>query len=374
VRERSADLSSFLIETLPAMKFIQAVAAETREARRLHGLGERYLADLLRLQLVQLTTSAVPGTLTSWSRAGIFLLGGYWVIEGSWLLGSLIAFSTYLGMATGPVQGLLGLYVAVQRTRVSLERVMELRREVPSVSVPTSPRALPAPLRGELRLERVTFVYPERQEPVLADASATIPAGRKVALSGPSGAGKTTLIDLILRHYDPQDGRILLDGIDLRELDPALLRRHVAVVSQDIVLFRGSLASNIRYARPEASDEQVADAAARAQLAELVAALPQGLDTPVGERGARLSGGQQQRVAIARALLQHPTILILDEATSAVDEATEAEVIAAVDRLFADRTRILISHRASTLAGADCHWHLCHGRLSARAPAEARHG
>jgi ATP-binding cassette subfamily B protein len=326
-RERSADLSSFLVETLPAMKFIQAVAAEAREAQRLHGLGERCLSGLLRLQVVQFATSAVPGTLTSWSRAGVFLLGGYWVIEGNWPLGSLIAFSTYLSMATGPVQGLLGLYVAAQRARVSLERVMELRRAAPSGSVPDHPRALPLPLRGEIRLERVTFVYPERQQPVLAGASAVIPAGRKVALSGPSGAGKTTLIDLVLRYHDPQEGRILLDGTDLRELDPAELRRHIAVVSQDIVLFRGSIASNIRYARPEATDEQVADAAARARLAELAATLPQGLDTPVGERGARLSGGSSSAWR-SRALLQDPAILILDEATSAVDEATEAEVIA----------------------------------------------
>lgn len=364
LRERSADLSSFFVETLPAMKFIQSAGQQTREAGRLEGLGQGYLGQLLRLQLTEFFTQAVPGTLMSLSRACAFLVGGYWVVQGSWQLGSLIAFSTYLGMAIGPVQSLLGLYVALQRMTVSLGRVMELRGEEATIVSPVAPK--PMPMVGELRLENLHFSWPGRPQPVLQGVQAVIPSGLKVALSGPSGVGKSTLIDLLQRFYDPDQGRILLDGIDLRELDLHALRRRVAVVSQDIVLFRGSLADNLAYSAPDSSREAIDKAARTAQLDSLLATLPEGLDSPLGERGQQLSGGQKQRIAIARALLQDPLILILDEATSQVDESTEREVIAAIDRLFAGRTRILISHRPSTLAAADLHLELQEGQLRVR--------
>ncbi|SDI50030.1 ABC transporter ATP-binding protein [Pseudomonas panipatensis] len=362
LRERSADMSSFFVETLPAMKFIQSAGQQACEARRLEGLGQGYMGQLLRLQLTEFFTQAVPGTLMSLSRACAFLVGGYWVVQGSWQLGSLIAFSTYLGMAIGPVQSLLGLYVALQRMTVSLGRVMELRGERAEVQSPAVPR--PMPTTGELRLERLSFRHAGRNQPLLCELDACIPAGLKVALNGPSGAGKSTLIDLLQRFYDPHQGRILLDGVDLRDLDLFALRRRIAVVSQELVLFRGSLADNLAYSAPEASRAEIERVAALAQLDSLIASLPEGLDSPLGERGQQLSGGQKQRIAIARALLQDPLILVLDEATSQVDESTEREVIAAIDRLFAGRTRILISHRPSTLAEADLRLELLDGRLT----------
>ncbi|WP_223481923.1 MULTISPECIES: ABC transporter ATP-binding protein [unclassified Pseudomonas] len=363
LRERSADMSSFMVETLPVMKFIQSAGQQQRESRRLEALGQGYMSQLLRLQVTEFFTQAVPGTLTSLSRACAFLIGGYWVVQGTWQLGALIAFSTYLGMAVGPVQSLLGLYVAIQRMTVSLGRVMELRGEEPTVLSPAEPR--PMPTSGELRFDDVHFSHPGRPS-TLRGIEARIPYGLKVALSGGSGVGKSTLIDLLQRHHDPQSGRVLLGEVDLRELDLFQLRRRIAVVSQDIVLFRGSLADNLAYAVPDASREAIADVARLAQLDSLIASLPEGLDSPLGERGQQLSGGQKQRIAIARALLQDPLILVLDEATSAVDEATEREVIEAIDRLFAGRTRILISHRPSTLADADLRFELLDGVLTSK--------
>jgi ATP-binding cassette subfamily B protein len=364
LRERSADMSSFMVETLPVMKFIQSAGQQQREARRLENLGQGYMSQLLRLQVTEFFTQAVPGTLTSLSRACAFLIGGYWVVQGTWQLGALIAFSTYLGMAVGPVQSLLGLYVAIQRMTVSLGRVMELRGEQPTVLTPATPQPLPA--SGDLRFDDVHFSHPGRST-TLRGIQASIPYGLKVALSGGSGVGKSTLIDLLQRHHDPQSGRVLLGEVDLRELDLFQLRRRIAVVSQDIVLFRGSLADNLAYAVPDASREAIAEVARLAQLDSLIASLPEGLDSPLGERGQQLSGGQKQRIAIARALLQDPLILVLDEATSAVDEATEREVIEAIDRLFAGRTRILISHRPSTLADADLRFELLGGVLISKA-------
>lgn len=369
LRERSADVSSFLVETLPAMKFIQAAGQQQREAERLDRLGQGYMGQLLKVQVTEFFTQAVPGTLTSWCRACAFLVGGWWVIQGTWQLGALIAFSTYMGMAVGPVQSLLGLYVAVQRMAVSLARVMELKQEAVAVREADDPKPMPQG-PGELRLEAVSFAHDGRQGKVLDKVDASLPAGAKVAISGASGVGKSTLIDLLQRFYDPDGGRILLDGVDLRELDLQALRRRIAVVSQDIVLFRGTLAQNLAYSTPQASRDDLERVVRLTRLESLVQSLPLGLDGLLGERGQQLSGGQKQRIAIARALLQQPAILVLDEATSAVDEATEREVIAAIDQLFAGRTRILISHRASTLADADLHLELLDGQLRSKEPAD----
>lgn len=362
LRERSADISSFLVETLPAMKFIQSVGQERREKKRLEGLNDNYLGDLLKLQVTEFFTQAIPSTLTSMTRASAFLIGGFWVIEGTWQLGALIAFSTYLGMAVGPVNSLLGLYVAVQRMSVSLGRVNELRLHQPEVPLDRVYNEFPEG-PGDIEVKSMSFSYPGRVEKVFDAADLVIRGGSKVALTGASGVGKSTLVDLLHRHFEPNNGVLNIDGVSVSELKPSQLRQKVAVVSQDIVLFRASLRENIRYANPQASDQDVLMAAKRSQLDNLIEGLPEGIDSELGERGQQLSGGQRQRIAIARALLQNPKVLILDEATAAVDEKTEEEVIAAVDKLFEDRTRILISHRASTLAGVEQRIILQDGKL-----------
>ena len=363
MRERASDLSAFLVETLPAMKFIQSVGAEDREFDRLHRLNRGYLTDLLRLQVTEFLTAAVPNLFTSVSRGAVFVAGGWLIIEGRMTLGTLIAFSTYLGYAVGPVHSLLGIYVGAVRARVSLDRVRVLTEAMPVVADPPEPVPLPSTATGAIEISDVAFAYPGAEISVLRNASLAITGGSKVALVGASGAGKTTLVDLLQRHFDPISGTICLDGIDLHAMSLADLRRSVAVVAQDVVLFRGSLADNIRYAVPDADMNAVRDVVRRAQLDAFVENLPQGLDTPIGEHGANLSGGQRQRLSIARALLQDPLVLIMDEATSAVDRDTEMRLISQVDTLFAGRTRIVISHRAETLAGADRAVEVADGRF-----------
>jgi ATP-binding cassette subfamily B protein len=361
LRERAGELSSFLVERLGGIKLIQSVAAEEREAGALDSLQGRFRHDLLSQQMVSYVAGGVPALLTQASTALVFVAGGWMVVEGRLTLGTLIAFAAYLGRVAGPVQTLLGLYVASQRALVSLRRVVELTAERPAIAAPAVPQALPADGRGEVRLEQVRFGY--RDEAVLRGVDLLVRSGEKLGIVGLSGAGKSTLIDLLLRHHDPQAGRVLLDGVDLRALDPKVLRRAVAVVAQDVVLFRGSLLDNLRYGAPQASEAQALDAARRAEVDDFARALPEGYASQVGTAGATLSAGQRQRIAIARALLQDPRVLVLDEATSAVDEVTEARIVGAIDELFSGRTRIVISHRQATLAGAERVLALVAGRL-----------
>lgn len=363
VRERASDLTAFFFDTLAAMKFIQSVAAEQREAERLAGLNRLYLSDLVRQQMTGFVAATVPGLLTSLSTAVVFVAGGYLLIKGQMTLGALIAFSVYLSRATGPVQTLLGLYVAAQRAKVSLQRVLDLMTERPVVTQPSAPRAVPADAMGEIRFEDVVFSYRDGERPILNGVNLAVPARTRTGLVGVSGAGKTTVIDLLHRHYDPQGGRILIDGIDVREMDLTALRRRVAVVAQDTVLFAGSVFDNIRYAAPTASDADIREAAALAQIDDFICRLPHGYETDVGARGTALSGGQRQRLAIARALLQDPLVLVLDEATSSIDRETEVRISEAIDRLFADRTRLVITHRPEPLSSADLVVELAAGQM-----------
>jgi ATP-binding cassette subfamily B protein len=345
VRERGSDLAAFFVETLGLVKCVQMFNGQQRELNTLKGLHTNLRETTLRLQVLGYVAGAVPALVMSVSIAGVFLVGGYRITEGSMTLGTLIAFVTYMQRASGPAQSLMGLYVAYQRARVSLGRVRELSTQQPAVQSPDAAQRVRVCGPGELLLENVSFRYPGATKPILSGLDLHIAAGSRVALRGASGTGKSTLVDLLQRHFDPSEGRIHLDGEDLRRYDLEQLRRRVAVVSQDTQLFASSLLDNIRYGRPEASDDEVMAAARAAGVDEFAGSLEAGYQTRLGQRGTLLSGGQRQRVALARALLMRPRILIMDESTSGIDTDQEARIHREVDRLFARQTRIFISHR-----------------------------
>jgi ATP-binding cassette subfamily B protein len=255
----------------------------------------------------------------------------------------------------------------VQRAAGAMERLIELEHAQPMIQAPAQPVALPSPGRGEIRFERVSFRYPSRPEArALDDFDLSVRPGETVAFVGPSGAGKTTTFQLLLRFYDPESGRILIDGVDVAQADPLMVRSRIGLVPQDTVLFAASARENIRYGRPGASDAEVEAAARAAAADEFLRRLPEGYDTFLGERGTRLSGGQRQRIAIARAILRDPPILLLDEATSALDAESERLVQAALDRLMQGRTTIIIAHRLATVLQADRIVVMDHGRIVAQ--------
>jgi ATP-binding cassette subfamily B protein len=353
VRERTGDVTGFFLDRLQTMKLIQSSGAEAREADRLGRLNSTYLKDLLSQQVISFLATAGPGLMTNLMTAVVFLMGGMMVIDDALSLGTLIAFSAYMVRATGPVNTLLGLYVGLQRARVSLDRVRELMDAAPDIVPSENPTGLPQKANGTLKLQSVSFAYSPSETQLLDYANLTIKGGHKVGIIGPSGGGKTTLMDLILRYYDPDQGSIYLDGIDLTELDLNSLRSNIVVVEQDVAIIAGTIAQNIAYACPDASEEQIIRAAVSAQIDNDIRAMSDGYETKLQTGGGSLSGGQRQRIAIARALLQNPLILILDEATASIDAATATEIATTVDALFGDRTRIVISHHQEVLEGAD---------------------
>jgi ATP-binding cassette subfamily B protein len=257
-------------------------------------------------------------------------------------------------LGAGSVGALTEVWAVVQRAAGGMTRINELLQEQSALALPASPATLPTPVRGELQLEGVRFHYPSRPDTAaLDDFSLSVSPGETIALVGPSGAGKSTVFQLLLRFHDPEAGRITVDGVDLRALEPTTLRRHVALVPQDPMIFGASARENIRYGRLEASEAEIEAAARSAEAHDFLAALPEGYDSQLGERGARLSGGQQQRLAIARALLKDAPILLLDEATSALDSQSEHAVQQALERLMQGRTTLVIAHRLATVLKAD---------------------
>jgi ATP-binding cassette subfamily B protein len=352
VRELNAAISSFLVESLSAVKFIKLFTAEKIQLGKLGILGEQFVRIVTRFEMLNYLGSTASTATTFLGGALTTLYGGYLVIQGEMTIGGLIAFSTYQSRAFSPLQALLDLYLRLERAGVSLDRIFEFL-DLGKEQEERLGEGLRLPdLRGDIEFREVTFAY-EAGEPVLREVSFQVPAGERLTILGPSGTGKTTVADLVVRLYEPTSGAVLLDGRDVRQCDLPWLRNQVVVVSHEPVLFHTSLIENLRYANPEASVEEVIAAATAVGLHEFIISLSQGYDTLVGERGARLSAGQKQRIALARAALKKPKILVLDEALSGLDVVSEAEVRQALDTLMAGRTTIVVTHRLSSLRGDD---------------------
>jgi len=351
VRDRSADVGAFLIETLLGMKVVVGFNSQAREAARFRDRNDAFIDALMRMRRLTYLSGGVPGLLLSAGSAAVFFIGGLRVIDHKITMGVLVAFIAYQMRLVWPIQALMGLYASLASARVSLRRVGEIL-DAP-LDVVESPDAVTVPaVRGALALDNVTFAF-GRGGPVLDRVSLTIEPGERVALVGRSGEGKSTIADLLVRQLDPNSGSVTLDGIDLRTMRVADVRRHVLVVDQEPFIFNASIAENIRYARPTAPNDVVHTAAEAAGLASLIERLPQGLETTAGERGRMLSAGERQRVAIARAILANPAVLVLDEATGALDPMTEAQVSGGYATVMRNRTTIIITHRLELAKRAD---------------------
>jgi ATP-binding cassette subfamily B protein len=351
---RMADMVSEGGETLDAVRTVQAFAQEDRATERFGEATERAFTAARR----RIAQRAVMTTLVIFivfSAVGFLLwMGGHDVLNGQISAGDLTAFVFYAVLVASSGGAISETIGDLQRAAGAAERLAELSAEPPAIVEAANPKPLPKPLSGGVRFEAVSFRYPTRPESLALDRfDLTVAPGETVAIVGPSGAGKTTVFNLLLRFYDPESGTIRIDGVDIRDLRFADLRATLAIVPQEPVLFTASVAENIRYGRPDASDAEVRGAAETASALSFIEALPQGFATHLGARGVRLSGGQRQRIAIARAVLRNPAILLLDEATSALDAESELAVQQALDRLMTGRTTLVIAHRLATVQKAD---------------------
>ncbi len=353
-QDRVADIGAQIEESLNAIHTVQAFGHESRTgvvfAERVEGA---FTTALRRVQARALLTAIV--ILLVFSGIGAVLwLAGYQVLSGDLTGGELTAFMFYAVVVAGSVGSLSEVYGDLQHAAGAAERLAELLGHEPTITEAATPRALPEPPLGSVTLDQTTFHYPARPEtPALHDFSLAVAPGETVALVGPSGAGKTTVFNLLLRFYDPDSGTISVDDVDVREASLEAVRGRFGLVPQDPVIFAASAAANIRFGRPDADDAAVRAAADAAGAAAFLDALPEGFDSFLGEKGARLSGGQKQRIAIARAILRNPAVLLLDEATSALDAESERAVQEALERLMAGRTTIVIAHRLATVLKAD---------------------
>jgi ATP-binding cassette subfamily B protein len=351
MRERSADIGSFLIETLMGMRLVVTSNTQDAEVGRFRVKNQSFVDALLSMQLVSFFAGALPGTVLTLSTALVFLYGGKLVIDGVMTIGALVAFMAYHMRLLAPVQNLMGLYTSVTTARVSLNRVFEILDSPVEVNEALDAIEL-RDVRGDIEFDGVTLKY-DRETIVLDGVSFRIPAGSLCAIAGPSGVGKSTIADLLLRLYDPQAGVVRLDGRDLREVRLGDLRREVVLVEQTAFLFNATVAENIRYGRPEATLEEIICAARSASIDGFIRSLPDGYDTQVGERGQALSTGERQRIALARALVRNPSVLVLDEPTASLDSVTEQAVTTALKLEMHGRTTIVISHRPSLIESAD---------------------
>jgi ATP-binding cassette subfamily B protein len=366
-QDRIADTSGLADETLNAIQTVQAFTLEDLNSRRFDAAVEGSFVVAVRRTKVRSVLTAVATMLIFGAITFVLWVGAHSVIRGEMTGGELSQFLLYAVYVAVAAASLSEMWGEVQRAAGAMERLVELQQAEPHIVAPPDPQPLPAPGRGEIRFEHVCFHYPSRPDArALDDFDLQVRPGETVAFVGPSGAGKSTTFQLLLRFYDPQSGRILIDGVDLARADPADVRSRIGLVPQDTVLFAASARENIRYGRPGASDADVEAAAQAAAADGFLRRLPEGYDTFLGERGARLSGGQRQRIAIARAILRDPPILLLDEATSALDAESERLVQAALERLMQDRTTIVIAHRLATVLQADRIVVMDHGRIVAR--------
>jgi ATP-binding cassette subfamily B protein len=351
-RERIAAVTAYLQETLSGVRVVRSFGQEPRHAAAMTDLNEANRAA--NMTTVYLNASYFPAVelLSAVATAAIILYGGSLVIEDAIQVGVVIAFIGYLQVFFEPIQQLSQLYTTYQQGMAALDKVFELLNTEPDMV--DAPNAIdPGALRGEIEMEGVWFSYSDSGEDwALRDVDLHVPPGQTLALVGATGAGKSTFAKLVARFYDPQLGRVLVDGHDLRGVRQRALRRQLGIVPQEGFLFSGSVRENIAFGRPEATLEEIEAAAATVGATEFIAALPEGIETQVGERGVQLSAGQRQLVAFARALLAEPGILILDEATSNVDVRTEKTIERGLERLLAGRTAIVIAHRLSTIRRA----------------------
>ena len=365
-QDRVADVGSYVDETLTGIRTVQAFGHENIDRERFAGHAERAFATAVERVRARAMLTALVIALVFSAVSSVLWIGGHDFFAGDITGGELSAFVFYAVVVAGSAGALSEVAGDLQRAAGASERLFELLETPPEIVAPPQPVGLPEPPRGAVSFERVVFHYPSRTNlSALDDVDLVVEPGEHLAIVGPSGAGKTTLFQLLLRFYDPQDGAISLDGVDLRLVEPAALRARIGLVPQEPVIFSADAWENIRYGRPEASDEDVIRAAQAAAAHDFLQALPQGLGTFLGERGVRLSGGQRQRIAIARAILRDPAVLLLDEATSALDAESERLVQQALARLMQERTTLVIAHRLATVRRADRIVVLDHGRVIA---------
>ena len=361
LRERSAGIGSFLIETILGLKLTVASNAQRREQTRFRRKNDAFIRTLMSMRLLTYLAGGLPGLILAGGVAVIFLYGGQRVIAEAITMGTFVAFMAYQMRLLGPIQGLMGLYASLATARVSLGRVHVILDTPIQVRDPERPESAQG-LGGELRLEGVSFSF-GRGEPVLDGVDLVVGEGEVVAVVGASGSGKSTIVDLLSRQLDPDAGRILLGGRDLRALRLADVRAAVVPVEQEPFLFNTTIAENIRYGRPDASDAEVEGAARAVGLDGFLATLPDDLETQAGEQGRELSAGQRQRVAVARAFLADPRVLVLDEPTSSLDPASERALMEGYQVVMRGRTTILVSHRLALARRADRVVVLEHGRI-----------
>ncbi|HLK20140.1 MAG TPA: ABC transporter ATP-binding protein [Bryobacteraceae bacterium] len=351
LRQASADIGSFLIETLQGVKLVVTSNAQQREEQRFRAKNDHFIRALMSMQLLSYLSGGLPGLILSGSTVLVFLYGGMQVIHGTLSLGAFVAFLAYQMRLFPPIQSLMGLYTNLATARVSLDRVNQIFDTKPEVV--EAPDAAPlGEIRGDVSFENVTLAF-DRTGPVLDKVSFSVRAGETMAVVGPSGSGKSTIADLLLRLLDPDAGVVSLDGRNLRGIPLKDLRARVVMVEQEPFVFHTTIAENLRYSRPDASDADLEEAARAAGIHEFIQNLPLKYETQVGERGMALSAGERQRIAIARALLADPAVLVLDEPTAALDPGSERQVVAGYGEIMKGRTTILITHRLELARQAD---------------------